>query len=25
MKFMNIPDQTFTWDVDLNIPTYVKK
>jgi hypothetical protein len=25
MKFMNIPDQIFTWDVDLNIPTYVKK
>jgi hypothetical protein len=25
LKFMNIPDQTFTWDIDLNIPSYVKK
>ena len=25
MKFMKIPDQTFTWDIDLNIPVYEKK
>ena len=25
MKSMKIPDQTFTWDIDLNIPVYEKK
>jgi hypothetical protein len=25
MKFLKIPDQTFTWDIDLNIPVYEKK
>jgi hypothetical protein len=25
MKSMKIPDQTFTWDIDLTIPVYEKK
>jgi len=25
MKVMKIPDQTFTWDIDLNIPVHGKK
>jgi hypothetical protein len=25
MKVMKIPDQTFTWDIDLTIPVYEKK
>jgi hypothetical protein len=25
MKSMKIPDQTFTWDIDLNVPVYEKK
>lgn len=25
MKSLKIPDQTFTWDIDLNIPVYEKK
>ena len=25
MKFLKIPDQKFTWDIDLNIPVYEKK